>query len=103
MRIALGLLLAGMACTALCAPVQVEQVRIWAAPDSTRVVFDVSAPVEHEVELITDPFRVVVDLKDALAPARLTQPENHDRFLRGVRSAAHDGYLRVVLDLKKYS
>src|SRR5690606_19937762 len=32
-----------------------------------------------------------------------TQPENHDRFLRGVRSAAHDGYLRVVLDLKKYS
>ena len=58
-----ALIAVGLACTCQAAPVSVENIRIWAAPDSTRIVFDVSAPVEHELNFMTDPFRVVVDIK----------------------------------------
>ncbi|OGT85091.1 MAG: hypothetical protein A3H91_11260 [Gammaproteobacteria bacterium RIFCSPLOWO2_02_FULL_61_13] len=83
------------------APVQVQNVRIWAAPDSTRVVFDLSGPVQHEVTVASDPFRVVVDIQGALAPAPSSQPEGHDRFLRHVNTVPFDLGARFVLDLKK--
>lgn len=87
------------------APVQVQNIRIWAAPDSTRVVFDLSAPVRHELALVTDPYRVVIDIKDTLEPPASAQPQPapQDKFLRGLRSARRDADVRVVLDLKKFS
>lgn len=97
------LIIALFAGTLAAEPVQVQNVRIWAAPDSTRVVFDVSAPVEHTVNLLSDPFRVVVDIRDAEVASSLSQPTPQDKFVQRVRGAVHDGALRVVLDLKKYS
>lgn len=85
------------------APVQVQNIRIWAAPDSTRVVFDLSGPVRHQLSQISDPYRVVIDIDDAADPAALTQPTPEDKYLQGLRSARRDDDLRVVLDLKKYS
>jgi len=83
------------------APVQVQNVRIWAAPDSTRVVFDLSGPVQHEVTVAGDPDRVVVDIEGALTPTNSSQPEGHDRFLRHVNTVPFDLGARFVLDLKK--
>ncbi len=80
-----------------------KTVRIWSAPDSTRVVFDVSERVRYRLESLDNPFRVVVDIEDISAPARLTQPTPQDKFLQRLRSAPHQQHLRVVLDLKKFA
>ncbi|MGA9224501.1 MAG: AMIN domain-containing protein, partial [Pseudomonas graminis] len=44
----IGLLLATLAVDALAAS-QVRSVRLWRAPDNTRLVFDLSGPVQHSV------------------------------------------------------
>lgn len=86
------------------APVEVENIRIWAAPDNTRVVLDVSAPVEHRLETLSDPSRVVLDLSNARLDKAPTQPGSNDRFLQKVRSGMRNQQdLRIVLDLKQYS
>ena len=38
---------------------------MWAAPGSTRVVFDISAPVDHNLFVLHNPERVVIDLQGA--------------------------------------
>ena len=84
-------------------PVQIQGLRIWAAPDSTRVVFDVSGPVAHELTLLSHPFRAVIDLRHARLSRPLKQPADNDKFLQSIRSGRHQDDLRVVLDLKKFS
>lgn len=88
---------------AVAEPVRLENVRMWNAPDNTRVVFDVTSPVRHDIELLSDPFRVVVDLRDARLTGRLTQPAPQDRFLKKIRAGKHKGFLRMVLELKKHA
>jgi len=78
----------------------VREVRVWAGPDSTRVVLDVSANVEHTLFTLHDPERVVVDIPDA----RLTSPSlpAGQGIIRQIRSAPRDSDdLRVVLDLNR--
>ena len=43
----------------------VQEVRMAAGPDMTRVVLDLSQPVSHTVFTLQDPLRVVVDLHRA--------------------------------------
>ncbi len=83
--------------------VTVENVRVWAAPDSTRVVFDISGPVEHELSLLTEPYRAVIDLKNSSISKKPDQPGSEDKFLQGIRTAPRNkDDLRIVLDLKKF-
>ncbi len=80
----------------------IQNVRIWAAPDNTRVVFDVSGPVEHKLELFSNPDRLVVDIENTKMTQAISQPVNSDKYLKNVRSAERDrSNLRVVFDLKK--
>jgi len=82
--------------------VTMQNVRIWAAPDNTRVVFDVSGPVEHKLELLSNPTRLVVDIENAKITQAISQPVSADKYLKNVRSAERDkSNLRVVFDLKK--
>jgi N-acetylmuramoyl-L-alanine amidase len=83
-------------------PVELENVRIWAAPDNTRIVFDVSSRVEHKLEKLSDPHRVVLDIRNARLKKGPAQPVAADKYLREVRSAMQNpDDLRVVLDLKQ--
>ena len=50
-------------------------VRLWAAPDHTRVVFDTSGPVSHNLFTLPNPDRLVVDVPVARAPARMLGTE----------------------------
>ena len=86
------------------ASVNVRDVRIWASPDSTRVVLDLSDPVDFEVFTLTAPERVVVDLRGTgLDPARVRMPAGAG-VVRAVRSGQQpDGTLRVVLDLAQHA
>jgi len=47
-----GLLLTAVTVEALAAT-QVKSMRLWRAPDNTRLVFDLSGPVEHSVFTLT--------------------------------------------------
>ena len=83
--------------------VRLKNIRVWAAPDNTRVVFDVTGPLKHDLELLSDPFRVVVDLENTEPFTALPQPVIRDGYLRGIRSGQHGNFLRIVLDLKKHA
>jgi len=88
--------------SAVAAPVQVQGMRMWPAPDNTRLVFDLSAPVVHQVFTLTGPDRLVIDLKNARMPGGVPAFDYAASMLRGIRYAPRgDGDLRVVLDLKK--
>ena len=104
MRILLGFVMAGLVTVAPAGAVRVESVRIWAAPDSTRVVFDLSAPVTHHMSMLSDPYRLVIDMEGAGADLPLAQPGANDKYLQRVRAGSRAGdVLRVVFDLKKFS
>ena len=51
-----------LACqSVLCAaPLEVQGMRLWAAPDHTRVVFDSSGPMGYELSTLHNPDRVVI-------------------------------------------
>ena len=84
------------------AGVTVDSVRTWPAPDHTRVVFDLTGPVEHTVFMLRNPDRVVVDLRRTRLGGTLPSRVRGDRILRGVRGATRNGSdLRVVFDLRR--
>jgi N-acetylmuramoyl-L-alanine amidase len=86
--------------SAVRAEVQVRDVRIWAGPDTTRVVLDLSSPVGHKLFTLDNPSRVVVDLTPAridLARLRFPAGAGVVQSVRGANRA--DGEVRVVLDL----
>jgi N-acetylmuramoyl-L-alanine amidase len=79
----------------------VNSVRVWSGPDSTRVVFELTAPVEHRVSTLADPARIVIDLPDTKAAGPLSLPEPKG-VVAAVRSGPRSGGdLRVVLELTK--
>ncbi|HET8849853.1 MAG TPA: N-acetylmuramoyl-L-alanine amidase [Marinobacter sp.] len=102
MRLFSLLLLSIMALpSASVAATRVDGVRIWPAPDHTRLVLDTSGPVEHNVFSLTGPSRLVIDLKDADLKADFDEVELSGSQIRRIRSAPRNGDdLRVVLDLK---
>ena len=79
--------------------VTVKEIRLWAGPDGTRLVFDLSGPAGHEVLTLDKPDRVVVDIPGASIPSDKVLPEGQG-FVKQLRAAAQpNGSLRVVIDL----
>ena len=102
MRVLLINCLIFISSTVLAKTVTVDNVRIWAAPDSTRVVFDISGPVKHKLFTLTGPDRTVIDIKNSRIIKINNQPKSQDSYLKGIRSATRNkNDLRIVLDLKK--
>ncbi len=86
--------------TAANAASTVENVRIWAESDKTRVVLDLSQSVRHSIFTLRGPDRLVIDLKDSRLAHSLTKLPPGAGNVRSIRSAVRsDGQLRVVLDL----
>ena len=80
--------------------VEVRDVRVWAGPDSTRVVFDLSASAAHSVLVLKNPDRVVLDIDGAKWRAGAHAPEGGAGAVKQVRMARRSsGELRIVLDL----
>ena len=42
----------------------INNLRIWPAPDHTRLVFDLTGPVEHRVFSLENPKRLVIDISN---------------------------------------
>ena len=64
--------LAGWLCAgaAVAAPARITDVRLWAGPEGTRLVLEMSAPVRHEVFTLEHPDRIVIDLDNAALALR---------------------------------
>ncbi|UUY09973.1 N-acetylmuramoyl-L-alanine amidase [Pseudomonas sp. J452] len=94
-----GLMLAAVAVDVLAAT-EVRSVRLWRAPDNTRLVFDLSGPVQHSVFTLAAPNRIVIDVSGATLAARLDQLSLNNTPITSVRSAQRSPTdLRLVLDL----
>lgn len=76
-------------------------VRVWPAPDKTRVVFDLNGPVNYQTFTIEGPSRVVIDLKNSKAKKAHNEAVRKNNLLRGMRSAPQKDGHRFVLDLRR--
>jgi len=95
-----GLLLSAVTVNALAAT-QVKSMRLWRAPDNTRLVFDLSGPVQHSVFTLSAPDRLGIDINGATLGAPLNVATSNTP-ISSVRSAQRTPTdLRVVIDLKK--
>ena len=93
--------LLGVMCVQGAVAARVDGVRLWTAPDHTRLVIDVDAPVEHELFALSDPERLVIDLSASRLNTELESADFKNRHLRGLRHGSrNEKDLRVVLDLK---
>jgi N-acetylmuramoyl-L-alanine amidase len=94
-----------MALAPATADAQVTAVRVWPAPDSTRITFESPRPVTWRLFLVRDPDRVVleldgIDIGPALAKLGATVAAD-DPLIRQARVGRYKpGVLRVVFDVK---
>ena len=79
----------------------VEDVRTWNGPDHTRVVFDLSAPADHELFTLEGPHRAVVDLADARLDPALVERIRSEGPIQRIRSGRRDSGVRIVFDLDR--
>lgn len=78
----------------------VKEFRLWRAPDHTRVVLDLSAPVSHNVITLSNPDRIVVDIDSAKLAADTRGLDFQDSPITRIRTGVKNkNDLRVVLDL----
>ena len=98
--LAIGCVALLLAAFASAAPkVTVKDVRLWAGPDATRLVFDLSAPAEHTVKTLQNPDRIVIDIAGARIDATREMPEGQG-FVKQLRIGPQGGgALRFVIDL----
>lgn len=79
---------------------EVKDVRLWRAPDHTRVVFDLSAPAEHKLIVLEKPARIVVDITNINAKVDLSALTLDNTPITQVRTGIRNGRdLRVVFDM----
>ena len=80
---------------------EVQNLRVWAGPDSTRAVLDLDQRVDYRLFTLENPYRLVVDIKDAQAARPLPFDAESGGVIAGVRHGVRNGTdLRVVFDLK---
>jgi N-acetylmuramoyl-L-alanine amidase len=78
----------------------IESVRLWRAPDKTRLVLDLSSTVEHNIFSLQNPNRLVVDLSDSRIKTTFEGLELRNTPIAGIRAAVRNKTdVRVVLDL----
>lgn len=80
----------------------VESMRLWAAPDHARLVFDLSAATSANVFSLQNPARLVIDLDDTQMDTDPNTLPLNDSAITSVRTGTREGGgLRVVLELNR--
>ncbi len=78
----------------------VRAVRIWGGPDSTRVIFELSGPVDYQLFQLGKPDRVVIDLDNGDFGKGVGAKPGKG-VVRDMRIGHFQGKARIVLDLDK--
>src|ERR1700689_2111471 len=82
--------------------VEVRAVRLWASPEGTRVVLDLSGRAQHSLLVLKNPDRIVLDVAGARLTSGSRSPPPGAGVVKQVRIAHRpSGELRIVLDLSR--
>ena len=80
----------------------VKGIRVWPAPDNTRVVLDLSKKAKYSVSTLSSPDRIVIDLADARFSAKIAGLPLTNTGIKIIRYGVHtDNKIRIVLELNK--
>jgi N-acetylmuramoyl-L-alanine amidase len=80
----------------------VTNARLWDAPDHSRLVLELSQAAEHKVLVLSNPHRLVLDIKSAAKKTRFDSLDFTNSPIKSIRSARRNkNDLRIVLDLKE--
>jgi N-acetylmuramoyl-L-alanine amidase len=86
--------------SAAAAPATLKDIRVWASPDSTRVVLDLSAAASYTVFTLSGPERIVIDLEQADADLSALRVPDGAGVVKAVRLGERGNRgLRIVLDM----
>lgn len=78
----------------------IDEVRLWRAPDHTRLVFDLSGPVSYNLFTLEYPDRVVIDIENSELIDDLSGFDLGDTPIKDIRSGIRDNVnLRIVMDM----
>ena len=75
--------------------------RVWDAPDSIRVVFDVSSTPNYKIFTLNNPNRVVIDFYGATWSADVKPSLLHSNIKKLRYGVRHKTDIRIVLDVKE--
>ncbi len=80
----------------------VRDVRLWTAPDHTRLVFDLNRPMNYKLFRLHKPERIVIDMQQTSLKADTGKLALPDPVIQSMRHgvSAHHG-LRMVIDVKE--
>lgn len=82
--------------------VEVKDVRLWTAPDHTRVVVDLSRQATYQVFTLQKPDRVVIDVDHGVINHKTDVLQSTDPVVASVRYGNPEkSKLRIVLDVKE--
>jgi N-acetylmuramoyl-L-alanine amidase len=80
--------------------VDIRAVRLWAGPDNTRVVLDLSGSASHSLSVLSNPDRLVLDVSGARLASGARAAPVAAGAVKQVRMARRpSGELRIVFDL----
>ncbi|MDA9007897.1 N-acetylmuramoyl-L-alanine amidase [Porticoccaceae bacterium] len=80
---------------------EINSVRVWRAPDNTRLVFDVGGTIEYKVFSLDNPQRLVIDISNITNQPSVANLDFKNSPITKMRTAQRSAKeLRIVLDLK---
>ena len=79
----------------------IKGVRIWHAPDHSRLVFDMSEKADFNISLLQQPSRYVIDFNKVSLKGKIPSNENNTRINQIRAGQLNDGRFRVVIPIKK--
>lgn len=80
----------------------IKDIRMWHAPERSRIVFDMDHHSRFEVFALENPLRVVIDLENIRLRGKIPAPGSTGQFIRRIREGTPDGRkTRLVFDLAK--
>ncbi len=92
---------AALPAVAVAADATIKSVRFWQAPDNTRVVLDLSAPADFQISQLSNPQRLVLDIKGAKLAIKPDELSINSKLISKVRESAPlaAGSTRLVFEL----
>ena len=77
----------------------IDGIRVWPAPENTRVVFDVKQKPDYKYFTLSNPNRLVIDFKNTKNTVALKKLAANDPRVKRFRSSYSKGKTRLVLEL----
>jgi N-acetylmuramoyl-L-alanine amidase len=105
LRVLFALCLVSFSQAAFSANNSITEARVWPAQDYTRIAFEAPLSVQHQLLILKNPDRLVLDIEDVeLNPILKSLPDrilSSDPYIKQIRIAMFKpNVLRIVIDLK---